>query len=118
MQQRLTQSLFESPDLLAYRRLGAVNAFAGPGETSSVYDRDEAAKKVEVEHSATIHISTGEDFIIQFPNFKSRAYLEPQKGSSTYACSQHRFPASQFPYAATAIDWSILPALGVGLFGR
>ena len=54
MQQRAAKGLLQPPDLLAHGRLGAVDAFAGAGEASGVYDRDEAAKKVDVEHIGTI----------------------------------------------------------------
>ena len=69
IQQRAAEGLLQAPDLLAYRRLGAMNAFAGAGEPAGVDDRDEAAQKVEIEHGwshleFTIRNSTEHNSII------------------------------------------------------
>jgi hypothetical protein len=50
--------------LLAYGRLGAVNAFPSAGKAAGVDDRDKAAKQIEVEHSLIIRVSTERYFII------------------------------------------------------
>jgi hypothetical protein len=50
MQQRPVKVLLQTPDLLAYGRLGAVNAFTSAGKAASVDNRDKAAKQIEIEH--------------------------------------------------------------------
>ena len=50
MQEGITEGVFQSPDLLADRRLRAVNALACAGEATGINDGDEAAEKVDVEH--------------------------------------------------------------------
>jgi len=52
MQKRIAQGLFQADDLLAHRRLRAVNAFARACEASSIDDGDEAMEKVEIQHGA------------------------------------------------------------------
>ena len=64
MQERVAEIFLQAPDLLAHRRLRAVNALARAGEAAGVDDRYEAAQKVEIEHERTIHLSTDIDFII------------------------------------------------------
>jgi hypothetical protein len=48
MQQRALKVLLQAPDLLAYRRLGAVNAFTSAGKAAGVDNRDKAAKQIEI----------------------------------------------------------------------
>jgi hypothetical protein len=50
VQERMSQILFQPPDLLTDRRLGPMDPFTRAGEAAGVDDRDETAEKVEVEH--------------------------------------------------------------------
>jgi hypothetical protein len=50
MQQRALKVLLQTPDLLAYRRLGAVNAFTSASRAPGGDDRDKAAKQIEIVH--------------------------------------------------------------------
>jgi hypothetical protein len=50
MQQRAAKVLLQAPYLLAYGRLGAVNAFTSAGKAAGVHNRDEAAKQIQIEH--------------------------------------------------------------------
>jgi hypothetical protein len=56
--------ILEPPDLLAHRRLRAMDPLAGAGEAAGVDHRDEAAQEIEVEHGTPIHKSTRSDDII------------------------------------------------------
>jgi hypothetical protein len=64
MQQGTAHRLLQSPDLLAHRRLRAMNPLAGAGETAGIDNRDKAAEQVEIEHGRSIQKSTDYDHII------------------------------------------------------
>ena len=64
MQELAAERLLESPDLLAHRRLRAMDPLARAGEAPGVDDGDKAAQEIDVEHGGTIHIPTGFDNII------------------------------------------------------
>jgi len=53
VQERIAERVFQSLDLLAHRRLGAVYTLARAGEAAGIDDRDEAAQKVELKHHST-----------------------------------------------------------------
>ena len=53
MQELVADHLFQPLDLLADRRLGAMNPFAGAGEATGIDHRNKAAEKVKIEHWRT-----------------------------------------------------------------
>jgi len=50
MQQRAAKIVLQAPDLLAYGRLGPVNALASASKATRIDDRDKAAEQIEFEH--------------------------------------------------------------------